>query len=136
MSQSAGLCSQGGCPVTNRSVGTMCVIATLIAVVLLAPVPLAGQGPLAEANTTTAADPQPGGPLFEEYCGACHGNPPPGSRAPDRTTLRQLTPERILEELTTGAMAVAVPRLSDQERIDIAEWAAGRNLGRLAGMPR
>ena len=114
---------------TNRSVGTMCVIATLIAVVLLAPVPFAGQGPWAAANTATAADPQPGGPLFEQYCGACHGNPPPGSRAPDRTALRRLTPERILEELTSGAMAVAVPRLTDQERIDIAEWAAGRNLG-------
>ena len=76
---------------------------------------------------------QAGGPLFEEHCAACHGNPAPGSRAPDRQTLRQLTPERVLEELTTGAMAVAVPRLTDQERRDIAEWAAGRGLGSAGG---
>ena len=42
---------------TNRSVGTMCVIATVIAIVMLAPAPVAGQVPSAAANTTTAADP-------------------------------------------------------------------------------
>ena len=51
---------------------------------------------------------QPGGTLFEQHCTVCHGNPPPGSRAPDREPLRQFTPERVLESLMTGAMAVAV----------------------------
>ena len=52
---------------------------------------------------------QPGGSLFEQHCAPCHGSPEPGSRAPDREALRQFTPERVLELLTTGAMAVEVP---------------------------
>ena len=76
---------------------------------------------------------QPGGSLFEQHCAACHGNPPPGSRAPDREALRQFTPERVLETLTTGAMSVAVPGLTDEERRRIAQWAAGRALGTAGG---
>ena len=76
---------------------------------------------------------QPGGSLFELHCASCHGNPPAGSRAPDRETLRQLTPERVLESLTTGAMSVAVPGLSDEQRRQVAQWAAGRALGTSGG---
>ena len=76
---------------------------------------------------------QPGGPLFELHCATCHGNPPSGSRAPDRATLRQFTPERVMEALTTGAMAVAVPGLTDEERRDLAEWVEGRGLGTAGG---
>ena len=48
-------------------------------------------------------------------------------------TLRQFTPERVMEALTTGAMAVAVPGLTDEERRDLAEWVAGRGLGTAGG---
>ncbi len=76
---------------------------------------------------------QPGGSLFELHCAFCHGNPPAGSRASDRETLWQLTPERVLESLTTGAMSVAVPGLSDEQRRQVAQWAAGRALGTSGG---
>ena len=79
------------------------------------------------------AQPIRGGILFEQYCAACHGNPGSDSRAPDRETLRQFTPERVLEALTSGAMAVTVPGLTDQQRRNVAEWAAGRTLGTGAG---
>ena len=71
--------------------------------------------------------------MFEDNCAACHGNPAPGSRAPDRETLRQFTPERVLEALTSGAMAVAVPGLTDEEKRQVAEWAAARALGSAGG---
>ena len=93
---------------------------SLVTVVVLVPV-------------TAGAQPYRGAVLFEEHCAACHGDPPPGSRAPDRATLRQFTPERVLDALTTGAMAVAVPGLTDQERRDVAEWAAARALGSTGG---
>ncbi len=57
----------------------------------------------------------------------------PVHEPPDRETLRQLTPERVLESLTTGAMSVAVPGLSDEQRRQVAQWAAGRALGTSGG---
>ena len=74
-----------------------------------------------------------GGTLFEQHCTACHGNPALDSRAPDRETLRQFTPERVLAALTSGAMAVTVPGLTDEEKRQVAEWATGRTLGAEAG---
>ena len=71
---------------------------------------------------TGQAQPIRGSFLFEEHCAACHGNPDPGSRAPDREALRQFTPERVLDALTTGAMWPNGPRP--------VCW------GRRAGMPR
>ena len=76
---------------------------------------------------------QPGGSLFEQHCADCHGSPAPDSRAPDREALRQFTPERVLESLTTGAMAVEVPGLTDDEKRQVAQWAAGRALGTAGG---
>ncbi|MCY3969515.1 MAG: PQQ-binding-like beta-propeller repeat protein [Acidobacteria bacterium] len=83
--------------------------------------------------TPVAGWAQPGGSLFEEHCAPCHGSPEPGSRAPDREALRQFTPERVLESLTTGAMSVEVPGLTDEERREVAQWAAGRALGTAGG---
>ena len=42
---------------------------------------------------------QPGGSLFELHCASCHGNPPAGSRAPDRETMREFTPETGLRSV-------------------------------------
>jgi polyvinyl alcohol dehydrogenase (cytochrome) len=88
---------------------------------------------MAAILTPAAGWAQPGGSLFEQHCAPCHGNPEPGSRAPDREALRQFTPERVLESLTTGAMSVEVPGLTDDERREVAQWAAGRALGTTGG---
>ena len=42
--------------------------------------------------------------------------------------LKQMTPERILEVMTTGSMRNAAAALSDQDKRLIAEWVAGRKL--------
>ena len=39
-----------------------------------------------------------------------------------------MTPERILQVMTTGAMRSAAAALSDQDRRLIAEWVGGRKL--------
>ncbi len=84
---------------------------------------------------TSLAQPIRGSFYFEEYCAACHGDPDPSTRAPDRETLRQFTPERILDALTDGPMALMgrVPEMTDQEKRDAAEWAAARVLGAVGG---
>ena len=93
---------------------------SLVVVAVL--VPCAGQ-----------AQPIGGAILFEQHCASCHGSPGPDSRAPDRETLRQFTPERVLEALTSGAMAATVQGLTNQDKRDVAEWATARTLGTGAG---
>ena len=43
--------------------------------------------------------------LFNDYCAVCHADEAVAlSRAPDRATLRQLSPEIILDAMTNGTM--------------------------------
>ena len=42
--------------------------------------------------------------VFQTKCMSCHGNPTMAGRVPDPATLRQLSPEKIYEALTTGPM--------------------------------
>src|SRR5216684_4302726 len=54
--------------------------------------------------------------IFQQKCMTCHGNANAPEKAPDRSTLRQLSPERILDALTSGAMKIQGQRLSDEEK--------------------
>jgi mono/diheme cytochrome c family protein len=55
--------------------------------------------------------------LFEQYCGSCHNTPATGSRAPDRVSLSQRTPEAILDTITTGSMAVNASALTPAQNV-------------------
>lgn len=68
--------------------------------------------------------------LFYNNCTACHGNPKV-PRAPDPAVIRQMSPERIYQALTTGSMRQMAKDLSltDQQMRDIAEYMSGRKLG-------
>jgi hypothetical protein len=44
-------------------------------------------------------------PVFEARCAQCHGGNAAERRAPDRNAIAAMTPERILEALTSGSMA-------------------------------
>ena len=60
----------------------------------------------------------------------------PGHQAPKTAVLKQMTPERILEIMTTGSMRNMAAGLSDQDRRLIAEWVGGRKLdSELVGAP-
>jgi polyvinyl alcohol dehydrogenase (cytochrome) len=67
--------------------------------------------------------------LFEEHCAQCHNAPGAGSRAPNRDALRYLTPEAILDALTSGSMAPNAQSLSLEQKRTLAEYLAGRTLG-------
>jgi polyvinyl alcohol dehydrogenase (cytochrome) len=51
--------------------------------------------------------------------------------APDPNALRQMSPERIYEALTTGVMKVQGERLSEQQKRIMAEAVSARNFGSL-----
>src|SRR5215813_13338321 len=67
--------------------------------------------------------------LYEQHCATCHSSPAAGSRAPDRQALGQLTPEAILEAITTGPMAVNAEGISPAEKRILAEQLAMRPIG-------
>src|SRR6476659_3808471 len=67
--------------------------------------------------------------LYEQHCSTCHSAPAAGSRAPDRQALGQLTPEAILDAITTGPMAVNAEGMSPVEKRALAEHLALRPLG-------
>ena len=66
--------------------------------------------------------------IFQKNCMMCHGNPNSTAHAPEVSTLRQMTPEAIYEALTTGPMAVQAEKLSDEEKIRVAEALSNRPL--------
>jgi polyvinyl alcohol dehydrogenase (cytochrome) len=76
---------------------------------------------------------------FETRCSVCHNNPAL-DLVPSAAAVRQLSPERILESITTGTMKSHVEGLNDGQKRRIAEFMAGRPMGsskagNVAGMP-
>jgi polyvinyl alcohol dehydrogenase (cytochrome) len=61
-------------------------------------------------------------------CASCHESNEPGHQAPKTAVLKQMTPERILEVLTTGSMRTAAAAVSDADKRLIAEWVGGRKI--------
>ena len=68
-------------------------------------------------------------PLYEQRCAQCHGAKAAELRAPNRTLLAELTPERILDALTAGSMVANATGISDTQKRYLAEFLSGRPLG-------
>ena len=67
---------------------------------------------------------------FQTHCMGCHGNPSvPQAPAPD--AIRQMTPERIYDALTSGLMKPQGDQLTDDQRKMLATFLSGRPLGSL-----
>jgi polyvinyl alcohol dehydrogenase (cytochrome) len=66
--------------------------------------------------------------LFQQRCLGCHGNPTV-EKAPPPAVLREMSPERILDALETGAMKTVGDALTPVERRLVSESVAGRLLG-------
>src|ERR1700683_499014 len=66
---------------------------------------------------------------FQTKCMGCHGNPTMAGRVPDPATLRQFSPEKIYEALTTGAMKTQGSSLSDDQKRMLAIFMSGRTFG-------
>ena len=59
-------------------------------------------------------------------CAVCHGRV---DRAPTLETLQSLSPEKIYEAMTTGGMKPQAAKLTNEQKIKIAEFLSGRTLG-------
>src|SRR5216683_241321 len=66
--------------------------------------------------------------IFQKNCMMCHGNPDSTAHAPEVSTLRQMSPEAIYEAITTGPMAVHGQKLTEEEKIRVAEALSNRPL--------
>ena len=81
-------------------------------------------GPPASASPGTES----GIATFQQRCMGCHGNPNvPAAPAPD--AIRQLSPEKIYEALTTGVMKPQGDALTEDQRKMLATFLSGRPLG-------
>ncbi len=67
--------------------------------------------------------------VFQTKCMGCHGNPTMAGRVPDPATLRQLSPEKIYEALTTGPMKTQGASLADDQKRMLAVFMSGRTFG-------
>ncbi len=67
---------------------------------------------------------------FQTHCMGCHGNPQV-PQAPTPDAIRQMTPEKIYEALTTGPMKPQGDQLTDDQRKMLATFLSGRPLGSL-----
>src|SRR5215216_7460906 len=89
------------------------------------------------AGGAQAPPPRPGGRgvatemgfgLFRQRCLSCHGSTAV-EKAPTPAVLREMSPERILDALTSGVMKPVGDTLTAEERRLVAESVAGRLLG-------
>lgn len=79
-------------------------------------------------NVTAGPGTESGIATFQQHCMGCHGNPNvPQAPAPD--AIRQLSPEKIYEALTTGVMKPQGDALTEDQRKMLATFLSGRPLG-------
>jgi polyvinyl alcohol dehydrogenase (cytochrome) len=65
---------------------------------------------------------------FQQHCMGCHGNPNV-PQAPSPDAVRQMSPERIYDALTTGVMKPQGDSLTEDQRKMLATFLSGRPLG-------
>jgi polyvinyl alcohol dehydrogenase (cytochrome) len=118
-----------------------CAVGVLVFVTMMhAQAPSTAQAPTGGQAPVTPPPAPPGGgrgftpgtesgfATFQTRCSSCHGNPAV-ERAPSPTTIREMTPERIYESLTTGSMQAQSTGLTDAQKKALAEFMASRPIG-------
>ncbi len=84
----------------------------------------------AHSTATTSAGTETGFAVFQTRCMGCHGNPDV-PRAPEPAAIRQMSPERIYDALTSGPMKGQGDALSEDMRRMVAVFMSGRPFGSL-----
>src|SRR5262245_63280347 len=77
--------------------------------------------------TAVSAQAQDGAAVYAQACSICHDGGV--VRAPARRALTEMTPERIVASLETGAMRAQGASLTDAQRRAIAVFLSGKPLG-------
>ncbi len=85
---------------------------------------------LVEARAAREA--MPGSPIYKEVCATCHDEGL--ARAPHTSMIQMMTPAAILRSLTDGIMKDEAAALTDEERVHVAEYLAGRTLAEAAAV--
>ena len=78
----------------------------------------------------------PGRKHYEAVCAACHEGAV--KKAPHRDMIGLMNPEAILRSLTTGIMVEEASALTDAQKVEVAEYLAGAEMGSvsLADIPQ
>jgi polyvinyl alcohol dehydrogenase (cytochrome) len=92
--------------------------------------PASTQAPPAPQTPNLATGTETGIGTFQTHCMGCHGNPNM-ERVPSPDTIRQMSPERIYDALTIGAMKAQGESLTEDQRKMLATFLSGRPLGSL-----
>ena len=87
-----------------------------------------GQPPAPPAGQRGVPGTENGIATFQTQCISCHGNPKV-ERAPSPASIREMSPEKIYEALTTGSMKDQGDKLSEIDKRGVAEFMGGRPLG-------
>src|SRR5262249_26231850 len=81
-----------------------------------------------------AASAQDGASIYRGSCAVCHDAAV--ERAPNRESLKAISPERVLAAMESGAMVPMAGRLSAAERRALAEFLTGKSLGQSIPPPQ
>jgi polyvinyl alcohol dehydrogenase (cytochrome) len=110
-------------------------LAFFIAITIWVTVAASQAPPAPGQQAAAAAAGQRGGPgseqgiaIFQTQCMGCHGHPK-FPNAPSPVAIREMTPERIHDSLTTGAIKDHGTDLSDVDKRLVAEFMGSRPLG-------
>src|SRR5215467_6795134 len=77
---------------------------------------------------------QDGAKLYKGFCAACHDAGV--ERAPNRESLKAMSPERVLAAMESGAMVPMAGRLSAAERRMLTEFLTEKPLGQKTPPPQ
>ena len=102
------------------------VAALLLAAALLRPA-LAAEPVKDWTGRDPALEQSPGAQVYRDTCAACHDAGL--GRAPQKTSLGDMTPDAIHRALTSGAMKEQGSALSAEQRVQVAEYVSGRKIG-------
>lgn len=83
--------------------------------------------PVAEKGAEAGAASMPGGEVYATYCATCHeaGGPP----YLNHNVLKEASPDYIVYMLSAGTMHVQGSRLTQKQRVEVAEFITGKPLG-------
>ena len=93
-----------------------------------------GRGGGRSGAARAPAPPADGASVYLNNCASCHNNDDP--RIPSAATLRQRTPEAVLDALTTGVMRAQGAELTEAQRRAVAEYVTGEGVHRRQRQPR
>src|SRR5499427_7894716 len=107
---------------------TLYVVAALLSLSCAASAQAPAKAPARPA--AQSAGTESGFAVFQQRCMGCHGNPNV-ERAPSPAAIREMSPERIYDTLTTGVMKGQGSSLSEDQRRMVATFMSARPLGSL-----